>query len=64
MLRADEVATKLGLSTSTLRRYRDGSRGIPSTVVRRLSGVLRHHAKRLNRLADRLDESRNEEDTR
>ena len=50
-----QVAGQLGVSASALRRYRDGSRGVPLALFIRLARVLRERAARLTRLADELE---------
>ncbi len=52
----EEVAEKLELSSSALRRYRGGSRGVPPSVARKLALLMRQRAKELERLAARLEE--------
>ena len=52
----EEVAERLGLSSSALRRYRDGSREVPPRLARKLARLMRRRAEQLERLAARLDE--------
>jgi transcriptional regulator with XRE-family HTH domain len=54
-LAVEELATRAGLSSSALRRYRLGDRTPSSDVLRRLAGELRHQARQLQRLAHKLE---------
>ena len=54
-LAVEELATRAGLSSSALRRYRLGDRTPSSDVLRRLAGELRHQARQLQRLAHNLE---------
>ena len=49
------LSKRAGLSDSAFRRYRLGDRTPPPEVLRRLAGLLRQQAKRLQRLAQTLD---------
>ena len=51
----EEFATRAGLSSSALRRYRLGDRTPSSEVLRRLAEELRQQARRLQRLAHNLE---------
>ena len=51
----EELATRAGLSSSALRRYRLGDRTPSSDVLRRLAGELRRQARQLQRLAHKLE---------
>ena len=53
----EELAARLQLSTSALRRYRLGNRTPSSTVLRDLAGVLRDQAAVMVRLAGELEAS-------
>lgn len=55
LLAAEELAARTGSSSSALRRYRKGSRTASSDVLRRLARALRSQAKRLDRLAHKLE---------
>jgi transcriptional regulator with XRE-family HTH domain len=52
-----EVADELGVSVDTLRSYRTKRRAPSAETVRALAVLMRHRAKALNRLADRLARS-------
>ena len=54
-LAVEELATRAGLSSSALRRYRLGDRTPSSDVLRRLAGVMRRQARQLERLALNLE---------
>lgn len=51
----EELARRLGLSSSALRRYRLGDRTPSSDVLARVAIVLREQAKDLLRLAKELE---------
>jgi hypothetical protein len=51
----EEVGLWLGMSTSALRRYRAGSRGISPAVISGLAGVLRKQARKLDQIASDLE---------
>ena len=53
----EELAARLQLSTSALRRYRLGNRTPSPTVLRDLAGVLRDQAAVMVRLAGELEAS-------
>lgn len=57
----EDLAARLRLSTSALRRYRLGSRTPGSTVLRRLAAVLRERAAVMVRIARELEASAKEE---
>ena len=50
------LAERLDLSTSALRRYRGGSRGVPPALLTDLAKAMRKQAKALEAMADRLDD--------
>ncbi|MGD2134664.1 MAG: hypothetical protein PVF27_00825 [Gemmatimonadales bacterium] len=50
------IAGKLGVSMSTLRRYRDGTEPMPPVIFHCLATVLRARAAALMRLAEQLDD--------
>ena len=54
-LAVEELATRAGLSSSALRRYRLGDRTPSSAVLGRLAGELRQQARQLQRLAHNLE---------
>ena len=54
-LAVEEFATRAGLSSSALRRYRLGDRTPSSDVLRRLAGAMRRQARQLERLALNLE---------
>ena len=51
----EELARRAGLSSSALRRYRQGNRTPSSRVLRRVARELRSQGKRLERLARNLE---------
>ena len=52
----EQLATKLEVSTESLRKYRQGTRGVSPTLLTKLATQLRRHAKALDAMADRLDD--------
>ena len=54
-LSVEQLARALRLSTSALRKYRQGERGVPPPLLTALAQTLRRHARRLMRLAERLE---------
>jgi len=56
-----EVAAWCRVSYPTIRAYRLGSRRPSPTTVRRFAASLRRHARRLIKLADRLEREAKEE---
>ncbi len=52
----ETLAERLDLSTSALRRYRGGSRGVTPALLTDLANALRRQAKGLEAMADRLDD--------
>ena len=54
-LPVEELASRTGLSSSALRRYRLGDRTPSPDVLRRLAKELRRQGKRLERLAHNLE---------
>ncbi len=54
-LSVEQLARALRLSSSALRKYRHGARGVPPALLTTLARVLRQHARRLGRLADQLE---------
>jgi len=54
-LAVEELASRTGLSSSALRRYRLGDRTPSPDVLRRLAKELRRQGKRLARLAHTLE---------
>lgn len=52
----ETLAERLDLSTSALRRYRGGSRGVSPTLLTDLAKAMRKQAKALEAMADRLDD--------
>lgn len=50
-----DLAEELGVSTSYLRKVRDGTRPMPSEWPARLAAILRDRARILERLATQLD---------
>ena len=51
----EDIAAKLAMSSSALRRYRLGNRTPPPALVRRLVRLLHDQAQRLERLGAQLD---------
>jgi transposase-like protein len=51
----EDLAGELGVSTSALRRWRDGSRQVPSELSSALAATLRSHAWKLEQQAQVLD---------
>ncbi len=51
----ETLAERLDLSTSALRRYRQGTRGVPPALLTRLAKAMRKQAKVLEAMANRLD---------
>ena len=58
----EELARRLGLSSSALRRYRLGDRRPSSGVLAQVAIVLREQAKDLLRLAKELETEANKEE--
>jgi len=52
------LARELGVSEELLRKARQGTRGVPPTLLPRLARALRAQARRLTALANRLDGGR------
>lgn len=52
----ETLAERLDLSTSALRRYRQGTRGVTPALLTDLAKAMRKQAKALNAMADRLDD--------
>ena len=52
----ETLADKLDVSTTALRKYRQGTRGVSPTLLTTLATQLRRHAKALEATADRLDD--------
>jgi transcriptional regulator with XRE-family HTH domain len=50
------MASALGVSASTLRRYRNGSRPVPPGLLEAVAALLRYQAERLEHKALMLDE--------
>ncbi len=57
----EQVARDLKLSSSALRRYRDGSRGVPRELLGPLAKLMRRRARRLEELATKLEEASDKE---
>ncbi len=55
-LTVETLAERLDLSTSALRRYRQGTRGVTPPLLTDLAKAMRKQAKALNAMADRLDD--------
>jgi len=51
----ETLADKLDVSTTALRKYRQGTRGVSPTLLTTIAIQLRSHAKALEVMADRLD---------
>ncbi len=52
----ETLAERLDLSTSALRRYRQGNRGVTPALLTALAKALRKQAEALKAMADRLDD--------
>jgi len=52
----ETLADELDVSTSVLRKYRQGTRGVSPTLLTKLATQLRRHAKALEAMAGRLDD--------
>ncbi len=52
----ETLADKLDVSTTALRKYRQGTRGVSPALLTKLATQLRRHAKALEAMADRLDQ--------
>lgn len=52
----ETLADKLDVSTTALRKYRQGTRGVNPALLTKLATQLRRHAKALEAMADRLDQ--------
>ncbi len=52
----EALADKLDVSTTTLRKYRQGTRGVSPALFTKLATALRRHARALEAMADRLDD--------
>lgn len=52
----EQLAERLGCSTSALRRWRLGNRQVSPEVATRLAGQLRRQARELERVAGELDQ--------
>jgi transcriptional regulator with XRE-family HTH domain len=51
----EELARVLSVSSSALRKYRQGTRSVPGALCAALARALRAQAARLTALADRLE---------
>ena len=51
----EDLARVLRLSSSALRKYRQGTRSVPASLLGSLARALRAQAARLTALADRLE---------
>ncbi len=58
----ETLADRLDLSTSALRRYRGGSRGVSPALLTDLAKTMRKQARSLEAMADRLDDEAHKED--
>lgn len=54
-LSVETLAARLRLSSSALRKYRQGERGVPPALLTALARALRTHARQLVPLADKLE---------
>ena len=52
----ETLAERLDLSTSALRRYRQGTRGVSFALLTDLAKAMRKQAKALEAMANRLDD--------
>ena len=57
-LSVETLAARLRLSSSALRKYRQGERGVPPGLLTALAGALRRHARQLVQLAVKLKRAR------
>jgi transcriptional regulator with XRE-family HTH domain len=51
----EQLAARLGVSTSAVRRWRLGNRNVPPAAAAKLAKVLRRQARGLERVAAELD---------
>jgi len=51
----EELAGVLHVSSTALRKYRQGTRGVPGLLLVKLARTLRQQARRLTRLAEALE---------
>ena len=52
----ETLAAKLEVSTESLRKWRQGTRGVSPALLTKLAKQLRRHAEALQAVADRLDD--------